>query len=440
MTYKQQIQNQELITKIRIIRAVRRDRVPMIQVADAYGCHRNTIGLIMKRFTTRIRKEDQDKLLAAHSSFTNKQLQEKYGVLVNKSRKPLTNKRSASNKLEQEIVRLFQDKKISVGINRMKTYIARRYDETNHPLLQITSGQLRGIYKRNQLRCTRVRSSNGERRRLYDYDAIGCFEKMHYDVKHILDKHALPEEVYAILSGREVPQYEWNLIDVRSRFRFLAYSYELNAEFGFRFLLFCIQYLRSVLPGYTPQIEIGVDNGIEFCAGSQRKEREWNEVLAQVQAQLYSYEPGFDIRKNLIERSHLTDDEELYIPRGSYMGTRNLFHTEVTRYSHYWNFIRHHTGYGMHNCTPYEVLQKSGLVGIEKLLTFPVLILDDVINGLRTCNRIIEFDQFVHAYPEVVRKSLTDQKLKRKIEDRFYLSSHAQNVLTYYQNPSVVYL
>jgi transposase-like protein len=433
MTYKQQIQNHELITKVRIIRAVRRDHVPIGEVAKAFGCHRNTVGSIMRQFNIQISKPEQDALMASHASFTSNQLQETYGALVNKSRKPLTNKRSVRVEVEQEVVAMFTEKKICVGVKRMKTYIARSYDQTDSALLQITSGQMRGIYKRNGLRCTHVRSGNGERRHLYDYEAIGCFERMHYDVKHVLDKHALPAEVYDTLSGKEVPRYEWNLIDVRSRFRFIGYSYELNAEFGFRFLLFCIQYLRSVLPGYTPQIEIGVDNGTEFCAGSQRKEQEWNEVLAQVQAHLYSYEPRFDIRKNLIERSHLTDDEELYIPRGSRMGTRDQFHTEVTLYSRYWNFIRAHSGQGMHNRTPYEVLCASGLIGVQKLPTFPVLILDEVIDGLRTCNRIIELDHYLHTNPTLVQKSLTDQNLKRKIEDRFYLSSNAQNVLTYYQ-------
>ncbi|MEI6532239.1 MAG: hypothetical protein WCO06_00210 [Candidatus Roizmanbacteria bacterium] len=42
MTYKQQIKKEELTTKIRIVRAVRKDRVPIVQVAKAFGCHRNT--------------------------------------------------------------------------------------------------------------------------------------------------------------------------------------------------------------------------------------------------------------------------------------------------------------------------------------------------------------------------------------------------------------
>lgn len=97
---------------------------------------------------------------------------------------------------------------------------------------------------------------------------------------------------------------------------------------------------------------IGVDNGSEFCRGSSRKETEWNEVLREVNAHLYSYEPNFDIRKNLIERSHLSDDEELYIPRGSQMGKRETFLQEAIDYQSYLNQLRPHSGIGMHGRTP----------------------------------------------------------------------------------------
>jgi hypothetical protein len=294
-------------------------------------------------------------------------------------------------------------------------------------------GKLKGIYKRKALKTKKVRSSNGERRSLYDYRALGCFEKMHYDVKHVLDKHALPEYIYRTLAHKDIPRYEWNIIDAKSRFRFMAYSYDLTAEFGLRFLLFTILYIRSVLVADDRKIEIGVDNGIEFCAGSKRKEDEWNGLLNQISASLYSYEPKFDIRKNLIERSHLSDDEELYIPRGIYMNTKKRFAKEVQDYGYYWNFKRPHSGIGMNNRTPYEVVRQSGLVGTEKLLQFPVLIFDDVIHQLRSCTRHIEFEQYAIANPDIIHRSLTCHKTKMDIEERFNLPSNAQNVLTYYR-------
>jgi hypothetical protein len=163
-------------------------------------------------------------------------------------------------------------------------------------------------------------------------------------------------------------------------------------------------------------MSIGFDNGQEFCGRSKRKEEEWNNILTNVHAGIYSYNPGFDIRKNLIERSHLTDDEELYIPRGKYMGSKDTFMKEAGEYLYYWNYQRPHRGIGMNSRTPYEVLQQSRLVGAEKLLAFPVLILEDVLEALRQCTLPVEFEAYAKAHPEPIQnhKRIKDTKRYRK--------------------------
>ena len=436
MSYKQQIKENELITKIRIIRSVKKDHIPVVQVAQAFSCHRNTITNIIGIFEKTVAQKDQQRLLASQTSLSQEELNALYATLLNKSTKPHSHKKAAAINQEQQIVALFIKDKLRVGVNRMLNMLRRRYrghealDTAN--VLALSSGQLRGIYKRNALTTEKVRSYTGEVRHLYDYQTLGCFERLHFDVKYVLDKHSLPENIYQALSGKQIPRYEWNIIDAKSRFRFLAYSYERPAEFGLQFLLFVIQYLRSALIAYDQDIVVGFDNGMEFCGGSKRKEEEWNQLLSVMDARIYSYEPRFDIRKNLIERSHLTDDEELYIPRGMYMGTKALFMKEVSDYQYYWNFQRSHTGIGMDNRTPFEMLKRSGLVGIEKLLNFPVLFLEDVIEALRRCNTPVMLESFAMEHPSVMQKSLTCQKTQRDIENRFCLQDNAQNVLTYY--------
>lgn len=433
MAYKQQIKTNELITKVRIIRSVKKDRVPIVQAADAFSCHRNTVRNILDLFEA---LSAEDKLRLLESSFTQEELLDLYGSLLNKSRKPNSHKRSATKGQEEAIGKLFKDDGLRVGSNRMFTILKRRYeghekeDEAN--VLGLTPWQLRGIYKRQELKSEKTRSSNGEVRQLYDYKSLSCFEKLHYDVKYVSDQHALPENIYKIFSSPDIPKYEWNILDAKSRFRLLAYSYQRPSEFGLRFLTFAIQYLRYSLVAYEQEMSIGFDNGQEFCGGSQRKEEEWNGILANINAEIYSYNPHFDIRKNLIERSHLTDDEELYIPRGKYMGTKEAFMKEARDYLYYWNYQRPHSGIGMNNRTPFEVLKQSGLVGAEKLLSFPVLILEDIIDALRQCTLPIEFETYAKAHPQLIQKSQTDQKIQRNIENRFLLSSNAQNVLTYY--------
>ena|SRR5438132_876989 len=155
-------------------------------------------------------------------------------------------------------------------------------------------------------------------------------------------------------------------------------------------------------------------------------------TLAVLNASVYQYDPNFDIRKNLIERSHKTDDEALFIPRGIYMRDKYSFHQEVINYQDYWNKERSHTGIGMNNRTPEEVLKQQGLTGVDRLLQFPVLILEDTISQLRKCNSMVEFEAYAVQNPEIIQKSQTCQKTRRNIEDQFNFPFNAQNVLTYY--------
>lgn len=437
MAYKQQIKENGLITKIRIIRAVKKDRIPIIQAANAFSCHRNTVTNIIGIFEKTTGEQDQERLLKAHASLCQEELASGYTSLLNKSHKPHSHKKAGTDSQTREITRLFKEEKLRVGARRMRNLLKRRYlgheasDTAN--VLGLSFAQLRGIYKREELVTEKTRSCAGQVRHLYDYQALGCFERLHYDVKYVLDQHALPEHIYRLLSRPGIPKYEWDILDAKSRIRFLAYSYERPSEFGLRFLLFVIQYARSCFIAYAPSTRVGFDNGMEFCARSKRKEEEWNKLLSCMDASIYSYGPRFDIRKNLIERSHLSDDEELFIPRGIYMGTKETFLKEVTGYQHYWNFERSHSGIGMDNRTPFEILKQSSIAGAGKLLQFPVLILDDVIDALRVCTKPIEFEYFAKTHPDRIQKSINCQKTRRDIEDKFSLPFTAQNLLTYYQ-------
>ncbi|ACI18424.1 hypothetical protein DICTH_0281 [Dictyoglomus thermophilum H-6-12] len=53
--------------------------------------------------------------------------------------------------------------------------------------------------------------------------------------KHLLDKTSLPTDVYNHLVKFNLPQYEWNIIDAKTRTRFTAYS----------FIIFVVLWLRA---------------------------------------------------------------------------------------------------------------------------------------------------------------------------------------------------
>lgn len=171
MKYKKQIKENELITKIRIIRYVKKEHLPINEIANSFSMHRNTIGEIIKAFEENISPEDQYLLLCPGTQVTSIKLMQRYQNMLNKKRIPRTHKRSASSKAEKAIVALFTKKNIKVGIVQMKLILNRRFGE-NLGLAKLTLGQLKGIYKRNNLKTVIVRSANGERRHLYDYEAI----------------------------------------------------------------------------------------------------------------------------------------------------------------------------------------------------------------------------------------------------------------------------
>ena len=443
MTYKKQRKENELITKLRIIKLVKKDGYKKAMVARKFMCHRNTVGNIVKLFETKIPKEKQVEILS-NPSLELEDLKKLLAPIENRSTKPRSNRRSAVMKQVAAIKKIFNEKNVKVGPYRMKTLLRRKYGGTHSERHQVTElerslaemkiGCLRGLYKREKLKIKKRRSANGELRPLYDYRSLACFERLHYDTKEITDSHALPTEIYEKFKlKKSLPVFEWNIIDAKSRFRFMAYSHNLNSEFGLRYLLFVIQFIRAKLSNYGEKILIGADNGVEFCSSSERKETKWNDLLRVLNAKFYSYEPGRDIRKNLIERSHRTDDEEFFIPRGEFINDEGDFLEEARAYAFYFNAQRSHSGIGMNGRTPLRVIKDSGIIGAERLLDFPVLIMEKNINDLRACTQTVELAAEKDRYFKKFGSYKMDQKTFCDLKTRLnFLDQSAQNVLTYY--------
>ncbi|PIY78823.1 MAG: IS481 family transposase, partial [Parcubacteria group bacterium CG_4_10_14_0_8_um_filter_35_7] len=64
-----------------------------------------------------------------------------------------------------------------------------------------------------------------------------------------------------------------------------------------------------------------------MCSGSERKLKDWNEELFKYNIEVYDT-GGIKWKQNLIERTHRTDDEEFYCPRGEFIQTKNDFLVE----------------------------------------------------------------------------------------------------------------
>ena len=298
----------------------------------------------------------------------------------------------------------------------------------------LSLGKIKWIYRRNSLKVVKTRSSSGRKRHIHDYKSLAPFEYMYYDTKHILDKKALPKHIYNKFKlNPELPIYQWTFQDAYSRFRFLAYSNSLNSTFGLYFLLFCLMFIRSLWVDW--HITIWTDWWLEFFSASKRKQKEWNKLLSVLNAEIYCYESNKDIRKNLIERSHRTDDEEFYIPRGELIRDRKTFLKEAKNRYTFFNFYRSHFWKEMNWKTPFEKLQQSWVRNLKPLSRFPTLILEDCISDLiyHTKTILLKYTLENSSYKLESPKEIIDFKYKLNIQNNIY----AQNVLAYYHINSI---
>lgn len=437
MSYKQYKQNNELITKLRLIRRVLKDDWTQQATAVSFACHRNTVSHLVCTFSQQISVSDQQRLLD-ESSLSEDMIINLLSPIRDLSTKPHYHPKAATEEQAERVAAIFNDLRVKTGPKRLKTLLRRKFHDSNvsvdHSLSTIGIRKLRTIYKNKQLKKEHARATSGSYRPLYDYTALSCFEYMHFDTKHILDKKALPPKVYDYFSvhPKEIPRYEWNLIDAKSRFRFTAYSYEINATFGLYFLSFVIGCIRTTINNWELPITIGQDNGVEFCSGSPQKAIDWNSILKPLNASIYTYHPYWDIRKNLIERSHRTDDEEFLIPRGEFIHTQDEFMKEAKNYGIYWNTTRSHSGIGMHGRTPMEVIQQSGLIGGMRLQSVPILILDHQINTLQECITPLLFTSNIREQEQKQQGKQLDMKTLYDLQSKYFFTENAQNVLTYY--------
>ena len=204
---------------------------------------------------------------------------------------------------------------------------------------------------------------------------------MQLDTKHVLDKKALPIDVYQHIIANKLPKYEWNIIDMATRTRFTAYSHELNATFGHQFIFLVMNWVRAY--GINNHVHIQADNGPEFCMGSKSKELRLNNKLKSYNASFSSISPGKHYKQGVIENSHRHDDEEFLIIHSDRCKTDYQFIHRAQQWQDTWNAARPHYGIAMDGCTPLQKLKSKHVLNAKYLLGFPVILMEDLIrNGL----------------------------------------------------------
>jgi len=370
MPYKENCKVEgEILTKFKIAKMFFFEKEKQKKIAKHLNCHSNTIGNIVSAC-----KNSDDsriwKYLKGNKKITNEILNEIFDFFRYKSRKPLGNKRSIQFGSKEEFIVLKKFVNDKYGVKRMYNHLKREGQD----MQEFSIGKIKGLYKKYKLKSKRIRTVNGERRALYNYDLLSVFEELQYDVKVLADKHSLPKDIYDKFKySKKLPKYQWTIIDAKTKTRFLAYSYDISSFFGLKFLEYAIHWIRG--HGIQSKINIQVDMGKEFYSGSKRKQKDWNDRLSKLNAHVYDTE-GSKWKQNIVERSHRTDDEEFLCPRGGFINTKSEFMTEGQFWIFYFN-TRSHTGVGMNGLSPLKKLEKCGVYNAEKIVSFPCLILDD---------------------------------------------------------------
>jgi len=373
MPYKENCKVEgEIMTKFKIARGYFSNNYQQKDIAKSVQCHKNTVYDVIKKCRSRDPNDEIWKYLNNNIHIAEEKLIELFNFLKGASRRPDNCQLGfGEGSVEEKLVIGKYNNGGRYGYKRMYRHLKNQ----GHDIENIyTLGNIKGVYRRNSFKAKKIRTANGERRALYDYDLIAVFEYLQYDVKVIPDKHALPADIYEkFKNSKRLPKYQWTIIDAKTRTRFLAWSHERCSFFGLRFLEYTVCWLRS--HGITTKINVQMDMGGEFYSGSKRKQKKWNDHFSKYDVYVYDTE-GAKWKQNLVERSHRTDDEEFYCPRGQMINNKTEFFLEAQFWIIYFN-NRSHSGIGMNGLSPKQKLEKLGIINADQICNFPCLILDD---------------------------------------------------------------
>jgi hypothetical protein len=173
-----------------------------------------------------------------------------------------------------------------------------------------------------------------------------------------------------------LPKYEWNLIDIGTRTRFTAYSYELSSTYGYMFIVYCVLWLRA--HNVRNKIRIRMDNGSEFCGGSDKKLKMWNESLSNIDVELYTIPPGAKHLMAVVENSHRADDEFFLIPYIEKCLNPKTFLYKAQTWQDTWNFAKPNFGISMNGMTPYQKLKSAKSLIHHHVLKFPTILIENL--------------------------------------------------------------
>lgn len=272
------------------------------------------------------------------------------GNLKDRPKAPHHQPRKTPAQVEQKVIQ--SKNKTRLGPQRLSIYL-RKYAG-----LVVPAGTIRHILRRNQDKITcrlRPRRTGKEKREFVDWYSAEPFQIVQVDLKFIRDLKALSKQQIVHLDQYQIPNYQWSALDVNSRFKLIGYSRERSWTNGLCWYLWVISWLRS--HGVTAEIAFTVDNGEEFGGKSWSKVADLRKLIRGFGCRLIQNHKGHPEENAHLERSHRTDDEELYSARAlAIKGEQDLL-DEALGYIYYYNNLREHSSLDYQ--TPFAYLKRQ---------------------------------------------------------------------------------
>ena len=295
---------------------------------------------------------------------------EREGDLTDRDKAPQRQPRRTPPEVEARVIEL--KNQTGLGPKRLSIHL-RKY----HGLV-VPYGTIRHILRRNRPKLTyKLKSKRTKlgKREFVDWYSAKPFEVVQIDVKFIRDQKALTKEQILHLDRYGVPNYQWDAVDVNTRFKLMAYSREKTWTNGLCFYLWVISWLRA--NGVKAKIAFTVDRGEELGGQSWLKVTELRKLISGFGCRLIQNHKGHPEENAHIERSHRTDDEEFYIPRVMEIRSELELLEEALGYNYYYNSLREHSS--LNYLTPFEHLKRQ-LPDIDDNIRFVIPILLDKVS------------------------------------------------------------
>jgi putative transposase len=225
--------------------------------------------------------------------------------LKNRSRRPKNSPHKTPVHIEGMI--LTEREKTGYGRDR----IARNLSVRGIP---VNPSTVRYVLRRYHASAKYKWSRYRKKQRFYDFEQLHPLEHFEVDLKEIYDQSTLSQETIHHAQSIHIPPYQCTAIDIKTRIRFLSYSYEKTFSNGLAFMLSLLYFVR--MSGIEHRLTFQTDNGEEFGGKSVDKLDYLNrQIFGPLQARLIHIPKGKKGWNAFVERSHQTDDNEFYIPQ-----------------------------------------------------------------------------------------------------------------------------